>query len=154
MAQGQQQATGLEDHGIRNVARVFWNLSVPALYEEAVARREANISVEGPLVCRTGQHTGRSPNDKFIVREPSSEEKVWWSKVNRPLEPSSFDALHQRLLHYVEGKELFVQDCYAGADPRYRLPVRIITERGVFTPGSWPRNSSCDRCRRNLLGLG
>ena len=103
--------------------------SVPALYEEAVRRREALISADGPLVCRTGQHTGRSPNDKFIVREPSSEDKVWWGKVNRPIEPQHFDALHQRMLNYVEGKELFVQDCYAGADPRYRLPVRIITEQ-------------------------
>ncbi|MBA2303255.1 MAG: phosphoenolpyruvate carboxykinase [Acidobacteria bacterium] len=129
MAQAQQQETGLETHGIRNVARVYWNLSVPALYEEAVRRREASISVAGPLVCRTGQHTGRSPNDKFIVREPSSAEKVWWSKVNRPIEAAHFDALHQRMLNYCEGKELFVQDCFAGADSRYRLPVRIITEQ-------------------------
>jgi phosphoenolpyruvate carboxykinase (ATP) len=130
MAQAQQQqATGLEAHGIRNVERVYWNLSVPALYEEAVRRREGLISAGGPLVCRTGQHTGRSPNDKFIVREPSSEDKVWWSKVNRPIEPQAFEALHQRMLNYVEGKELFVQDCYAGADPRYRLPVRVITEQ-------------------------
>src|ERR671918_1880860 len=102
MAHAQQQATGLESHGIRNVARVFWNLSVPALYEEAVSRREGNISVEGPLVCRTGQHTGRSPNDKFIVREPASADKVWWSKANRPLETAHFDALRQRLLNYIE----------------------------------------------------
>ena len=128
MAQA-QQASGLELHGITNVARVYWNLSVPALYEEAVQRREALISAHGPLVCRTGQHTGRSPNDKFIVREPSSEDRVWWSKVNRPIDARHFDALHQRLLNYVEGRELFVQDCYAGADPRYRLPVRIITEQ-------------------------
>ena len=124
-----QQATGLELHGITNVARVYWNLSVPALYEEAVRRREAIISAEGPLVCRTGQHTGRSPNDKFIVQEPSSSDRVWWSKVNRPIDARHFDALHQRLLNYVEGRELFVQDCYAGADPRYRLAVRIITEQ-------------------------
>ena len=128
MGQGQPQATGLEGHGIQNVERVYWNLSVPALYEEAVRRREALMAAEGPLVCRTGQHTGRSPNDKFIVREPSSEDRVWWSKVNRPIEPQLFDALHQRMLHYVEGRELFVQDCHAGADPRYRLRVRIITE--------------------------
>jgi phosphoenolpyruvate carboxykinase (ATP) len=129
MAHAQPQATGLEDHGITNVARVYWNMSVPALYEEAVRRREGLIGAEGPLVCRTGQHTGRSPNDKFIVRERSSEDKVWWSKVNRPIEPQFFDLLHQRLLNYVEGRELFVQDCYAGADPRYRLPVRVITEQ-------------------------
>ena len=129
MAQVQQQGTGLEGHNIKNVARVYWNLSVPALYEEAVRRREGSMSTAGPLVCRTGQHTGRSPNDKFIVREPSSEDRVWWSKVNRPIEAANFDALHQRLLNYVEGKELFVQDCYAGADPRYRLAVRVITEQ-------------------------
>ena len=129
MAQAQQQETGLESHGITNVARVYWNLTVPALYEEAVRRREASISVDGPLVCRTGQHTGRSPNDKFIVREPSSEEKVWWSNVNRAIDAQHFDAVHQQMLNYCEGKELFVQDCYAGADDRYRLPVRIITEQ-------------------------
>jgi phosphoenolpyruvate carboxykinase (ATP) len=129
MAQAQQQETGLEVHGISNVARVYWNLSIPALYEEAVRRREALISVDGPLVCRTGQHTGRSPNDKFIVREPSSEDRVWWSKVNRGIDAAHFDAVHQQMLNYCEGKELFVQDCYAGADPRYRLPVRIITEQ-------------------------
>jgi phosphoenolpyruvate carboxykinase (ATP) len=129
MAHGQQHASGLEGHGIRNVARVYWNLSVPALCEEAVRRREALLSINGPLVCRTGQHTGRAANDKFIVREPSSEAKVWWGKVNRPFEQRSFDALHQRMVSHAEGRELFVQDCYAGADPRYRLPVRIITEQ-------------------------
>lgn len=129
MAQAQQQGTGLEGHGITNVTRVYWNLGIPALYEEAVRRREALISADGPLVCRTGQHTGRSPNDKFIVREPSSDDHVWWSKVNRPIEASHFDAVHQRMLNYCEGKELFVQDCYAGADPRYRMAVRIITEQ-------------------------
>jgi phosphoenolpyruvate carboxykinase (ATP) len=125
----QPHATGLEEHGIQNVARVYWNMSVPALYEEAVRRREALIGADGALVCRTGQHTGRSPNDKFIVREPSSEDKVWWSKVNRPLEPQHFDALHRRMSNYVEGRELFVQESYAGADPRYRLRIRIITEQ-------------------------
>ena len=86
MAQVQQQESGLEGHGIKNVARVYWNLSVSALYEEAVSRREGSISIAGPLVCRTGQHTGRSPNDKFIVREGASQDKVWWSKVNRAIE--------------------------------------------------------------------
>jgi phosphoenolpyruvate carboxykinase (ATP) len=129
MPHAQPDAAGLEPHGIRNVERVYWNLSVPALYEEAVRRREGLISAGGPIVCRTGQHTGRSPNDKFIVREPSSEEQVWWSRVNRPVEPQSFDALYQRMLNYVEGRELFVQDCYAGADARYRLRVRVVTEQ-------------------------
>ncbi len=124
-----QQESGLEAHGIENVARVYWNLSVPALCEEAVRRREGLIAEGGPLVCRTGQHTGRSPNDKFIVRESSSEGHVWWGKVNRPIEAVHFDELHGQLVRYLEGKELFVQDCFAGADPEYRLPIRVITEQ-------------------------
>src|SRR5262249_16476904 len=90
--------------------------------------REGVIAANGPLVCRTGQHTGRSPNDKFIVREASSQDRVWWSKVNRAIDATHFDALYERMLRYVEGREIFVQDCYAGADPAYRLPVRVITE--------------------------
>jgi phosphoenolpyruvate carboxykinase (ATP) len=124
----QVQESGLELQGIMNLARVHWNLSVPALYEETVQRREGLIAADGPLVCRTGQHTGRSPNDKFIVNEPSSADRVWWGKVNRPIAPDQFDALQKHLLAYVQGKELFVLDAYAGADPQYRLPIRIITE--------------------------
>ncbi len=124
----QVQDSGLEVQGIMNLARVHWNLSVPALYEETVSRREGLIADPGSLVCRTGQHTGRSPNDKFIVREPSSADRVWWGKVNRAIEQEMFDALHKQLLAYVQGKELFVLDAYAGADPRYRLPIRVITE--------------------------
>ena len=83
----------------------------------------------GPLVCRTGHHTGRSPNDKFVVKEPSSADEIWWGKVNRPIEPENFDAAaRSSSLSYMEGKDLFVQDCYAGADPAYRLPIRVITE--------------------------
>jgi phosphoenolpyruvate carboxykinase (ATP) len=82
----------------------------------------------GPLIVRTGHHTGRSPNDKFIVQEPSTQDNVWWGKVNRPFTPERFDVLHQRMLSYLEGKDLFVQDCFVGADPTYRMPIRIITE--------------------------
>ncbi len=119
---------GLEEHGIRNVNAIYWNLSTPMLYEEAIRRREGRLVHLGPLVVRTGQHTGRSPNDKFIVKEPSSADKVWWGKVNRPMEPSHFEALYRRLLAYLQGRDLFVQDCFAGADPQYRLPIRVITE--------------------------
>jgi phosphoenolpyruvate carboxykinase (ATP) len=122
------QERGLHVEGMMNLARVHWNLSVPALYEETVRRREGLMAEDGPLVCRTGQHTGRSPNDKFIVREPSSADRVWWGKVNRPIDPEHFDALHKQLLAYVQGKEMFVLDAYAGADPQYRLPIRVITE--------------------------
>jgi phosphoenolpyruvate carboxykinase (ATP) len=122
-----ERARGLDRDGIRT-DRVRWHLSTAALYEEAVRRHEGVIAANGPLSCRTGQHTGRSPNDKFIVREPSNEREIAWGKVNRPMEPSHFDALHRDMLASLTGTELFVQDVYAGADPAYRLPVRIITE--------------------------
>jgi phosphoenolpyruvate carboxykinase (ATP) len=123
-----QSRYALQNHGIQNTGQEYWNLSTPALYEEAVRRREALIGHLGPLVARTGHHTGRSPNDKFVVREPSSEEKIGWGAVNRPFPPERFDALYQRLLAYLQAKDVFVQDCYAGADPDYRLPIRVLTE--------------------------
>jgi phosphoenolpyruvate carboxykinase (ATP) len=110
-------------------ATVHWNLGVAALYEEAIRRGEGTLSADGPIVCITSPHTGRSPNDKFVVKEASSEAHVDWGKVNRPIDPAKFDALHARMLKALEGKELFVQDVYAGADPAYRLPVRLITEK-------------------------
>ncbi|MBI2486376.1 MAG: phosphoenolpyruvate carboxykinase [Deltaproteobacteria bacterium] len=119
---------GLENHGIQNVNVVYWNLPTPLLYEEAIRRREGRLAHLGSLVVRTGQHTGRSPNDKFIVREPSTAEKVWWGKVNQPMEPDRFETLHRRLLAYLQGKDLFVQDCFAGGDPLYRMPIRIMSE--------------------------
>lgn len=118
----------LEDHGIHNVNTVYWNLSTPLLYEEAIRRREGRLAHLGPLVVRTGQHTGRAPQDKFIVRESSSADQVWWGKVNQPMEPADFETLRRRLLAYLQGRDLFVQDCFAGADPAYRLPIRVITE--------------------------
>jgi phosphoenolpyruvate carboxykinase (ATP) len=119
---------GLEEQGILHPGHVYWNLSTPSLYEEAIRRREAHLAHLGPLVVRTGQHTGRSPNDKFVVREPSSADRIWWGKVNRPLEPEAYARLRQRLLAYWQGRDLFVQDCFAGADPSYRLPIRVVTE--------------------------
>jgi phosphoenolpyruvate carboxykinase (ATP) len=119
---------GLEAHGLRNLMNVYWNLSTPQLYEEALKRNEAIMAHLGPLVVRTGQFTGRSPNDKFIVREPSSQDDIWWGKVNRPIDAERFDELHRRMLSYLQSKDVFVQDCWAGADPDYRMPVRIITQ--------------------------
>ncbi len=120
---------GLEAVGIQGAAQIHWNPSVGELYEEVVRRREGDISADGPLVCRTGQHTGRSPNDKFIVKEPSSEQNVAWGRVNRPISAESFDTLHKRMAAFLRGRELFVQDCWAGADPAFRLPIRVVTER-------------------------
>ena len=128
MSRADVSEVGLARHGIRLPGNVFWNLEVPALYEEILQRREGQVAQGGALVVRTGQHTGRSPDDKFIVQEPASAEHIWWGKVNRPFEAQRFDQLHQRLLAYFQGKALFVQDCFVGADPAYRRPIRVITE--------------------------
>src|SRR5258708_4996696 len=122
-----ERPRGLQREGIES-DRVRWNLSAAALYEEAIRRQEAVIAAEGPLACRTGQHTGRSPNDKFVVRESSSEANIAWGKVNRPMDAAQFNLLHRDFLAAAKDKELFVQDCYAGADPAYRLPIRVITK--------------------------
>jgi len=108
--------------------RVRRNLSTAALYEEAVRRKEAVIAAEGPLACYTGQHTGRSPNDKFVVRDPSVERDVVWGPVNRPMDPAQFDVLHTDLLSSLAARDVFVLDCYAGADPAFRLPIRVVNE--------------------------
>ena len=116
-------------HGVTKVGRVHRNLDTAALYEEAIRRREGMLAKAGPLVCRTGSHTGRSPNDKFLVREPSTENHVWWGIANQPIEPTLFETLRCELLRSLEGKELFVQDCFVGTDSDHRLPIRVITEQ-------------------------
>lgn len=133
----------LDVHGIIDPGELHWNLGTAALYEQALQRSEGLVAEHGPLVCLTGVHTGRSPNDKFLVRESSSEGNVSWGKVNRPMAAGRYEALKQQMLASLKGKELFIQDCFTGADPEYRLPVRIITERAwhslfartMFLPG-------------------
>ena len=115
-------------YGLVNTGVVYWNLPTPALYAESVRNREGFIAHLGPYVVRTGHHTGRSPKDKFIVKEASSESKIWWGKENRPFDTAHFDALYYRIMAYLQGKQLYVQDCYAGADQGYRLPIRVVTE--------------------------
>ncbi len=103
------------------------NPSVPELYELAIRRNEGLIGRDGQFVVDTGKHTGRSPKDKFFVREPGSEQHIDWG-AQQPFEPAKFDALFDRVAKYLAGKEIFSLDCYVGADQRYRLPVRVITE--------------------------
>lgn len=139
---------GLQELGLRNYARANWNFSVPALYEAAVRRQEARLAQGGPIVARTGQHTGRSPKDKFIVREPGSENDIWWGDVNVAMAPEQFDNLLNKARAYLQGREIFVQDLHAGADPEYRLPVRIITENAwhnLFARNMFIRPSAQER---------
>jgi phosphoenolpyruvate carboxykinase (ATP) len=119
---------GLEIHGIRNINAAYWNLGHAGLYEEAVRRREGLVAAGGAFVARTGHHTGRSPNDKFIVEDASTKDQVAWGKVNAPITPANFASLHARMLAYLQGRDLFVQDLYAGADPQHRLRVRVVNE--------------------------
>ena len=113
---------------LTNVGRVYHNLPTPALYEEAVRRGEAMISHLGPLVVSTGKYTGRSTEDKFVVREPFTEDIVWWGAINKPFDPNDFDKVLYGLRSYLQNKDVFVQDGYAGADPNYRIKVRVVTE--------------------------
>ena len=128
MSHSVESKYGLENHGFSNLGSIYWNLTTPALYEQVIRFREGIVAHHGPLVVRTGDHTGRSPKDKFIVREPSSEDHIWWGEINRPFDPYRYDVLRRRLLAYFQGRSVFVQDCYAGADPRFRVPIRVITE--------------------------
>jgi len=120
---------GVDQHGIVNAGTVYWNLTPAALYEHAVRRGEGSVAEDGPLVTRTGSHTGRAPKDRFIVREASSADQVAWGKVNLPFDEDKFDALRKRVLGYLQGRDLFVRDCYVGASPTYRRKVRVICEK-------------------------
>ena len=120
---------GLENHGLSNLRMVYWNLPTEALYEEIAFRREARITHQGPIVAFTGKHTARSANDKFVVREATTQDKVWWGEYNRPFSTEKFNDLYNRVQGFLQGRDLFVQDCYAGADANYRMPIRIITEQ-------------------------
>lgn len=119
---------GLLHQGLANLNTVYWNLPTEALVEEIIFRREGMITHQGPVVVNTGKHTARAAADKVIVREPNSEEHIWWGEYNRPMSAEKFSELFARLQGYLQGRDLFVQDCYVGADPNYRLPIRIVTE--------------------------
>ena len=125
---GAASTYGLEKHGLKNLAAAHWNLSVPLLYEYAIRRREGLIGAGGAFVARTGPFTGRTPKDKYIVEEASSKADIWWGDINKPVSEEKFESMYRRLLAYFQGRELFVQDMHGGADPDYRLNVRIVTD--------------------------
>ena len=123
------QAEGLKQLGIAEGAgKVYWNLTTPELYEEIARRSEGVFSEHGALVVDTGEHTGRSAKDKAIVGEASSADKVWWGEVNKEFDGMKFNALRDRMMAYASERDLFVQDVFGGADEKYQLPVRVITE--------------------------
>ena len=144
---------GLEALGLTNLHQVYWNLPSESLYEESIYRREGQTAKAGPLVVRTGKHTARSANDKFIVRESTSEDHVWWSEYNRPFDPDRFNDVYNRLLGYLQGRDLFVQDGYAGADPNYQMPIRILTElawHSLFARNMFLRPLTAEAYRRHV----
>jgi len=128
VAQIRKADYNLSNHGVTNLRLAYWNLATESLYEEAVFRGEGATVVGGPFVAFTGKHTARSANDKFVVRETASEGNVWWGQYNRPFSADKFEELYARLLGFMQGRDIFVQDVYAGADEKYRLPVRMVTE--------------------------
>ena len=106
----------------------FWNCSAPILYEESIRRGETQLGEGGSLLALTGSHSGRSPNDRFVVEESETSGDIWWGDVNCPMSEENFEKLLSKMLRHYEGRDAFVQDCYAGADTKYRLPIRVVTE--------------------------
>ncbi|MEA4910355.1 MAG: phosphoenolpyruvate carboxykinase (ATP) [Chloroflexi bacterium] len=115
--------------GFVNLRKIYWNLPPPALIEETILRKEGSLTTDGAIVVYTGQHTGRSPGDKFIVEHESSfSDQVWWGN-NQKIKPEHFDQIHKKMAAYLQGKDVFVQDLLAGAHPKHRLAIRVITEK-------------------------
>lgn len=130
--------------------RTHFNLSPAVLVEHSIRRNEAKLAAKGCIVGYTNR-TGRSPKDKFIVKDDATASTVAWGSVNAPFDPEKFDALYERVMDHLRGRELFVQDLFCGADPAYRLPVRIVTNMPgtTFLCGSY----SCVPLRRNSSGI-
>jgi phosphoenolpyruvate carboxykinase (ATP) len=119
---------GIENHGLVHPGHVYWNLPEAALYEEALFRGEGRIVEGGPLLVETGKWTARAANEKYFVREHSTEKKIDWGEYNRPISPAKFNGIQARLQAFLQGRDIFIQDVYVGGDPEYRLPLRIITD--------------------------
>ncbi|MBV8461087.1 MAG: phosphoenolpyruvate carboxykinase (ATP), partial [Candidatus Eremiobacteraeota bacterium] len=143
---GETENAGVEMYGFGPVRKATPNLTTAPLFEEAIRRHEGLAAARGPLVVKTGKHTGRSPNDKFFVQEPSSQSHIDWGKTNKPFDQAKFNALLSRVDQYLRDKEVYVLDAFAGADPDYRIPVRVVTElawhnlfaRNLFIPAQGP----------------
>ena len=115
--------------GLGNVAAAYWNMTPAELVEEAIVRGEGRLVDSGALAADTGEFTGRSPKDRFIVKDAITENAVWWGDVNIPFDSQKFDLLYHRVCAYLAGKEIFVRDAYACADPKFRTNIRVVTEQ-------------------------
>ena len=114
--------------GLENVLAAYWNLNAAELVEETLVRGEGVLTDTGALAVDTGEFTGRSPKDKFIVEDSKTKDSIWWSDVNFKFDSTKFDALYNRMCAYLSGKEVYVRDSYACADPKFRLNIRVVTE--------------------------
>jgi len=127
---------GLENHQLQGYRKAYWNLPAEGYYEESIYRREGIIARHGPLLVKSGHHTARAADDKFIVEEETSRDDISWGEYNVPYPPRHFQRVHQRMQAYLEGKDLFVQDGYAGMHEAHQLKIRVISThawQGLFT---------------------
>jgi len=118
----------LEEYGLVNLGTIHWNLPSSVLVERALARGEGQLAANGVFSATTGSHTGRSPKDKFIVSNEESAARIWWGENNHPMSPETFEIVRRSLADYLQGRDVYILDAAAGADPRYRLPIQVITE--------------------------
>ena len=126
----QETSVPLSSHGITPSGTVHWNLEWEDLHSISVELGESRLTSQGVLLAVTGERTGRSPNDRFIVDEDGMAEEVWWGEVNRPTAPAVFKRLLLKTQNHLnEAKNLFIKDAFCGADSRYRMPVRLVTEK-------------------------
>ena len=118
----------LEQIDIKTSGKIYKNLAVPVLYEHIISKGEGVMAYNGPVIMRTGVHTARAAQDKFIVKQEPSASHIWWGEYNVPFEAARFDRLYEKTTAYFRNKDVYVRDCYAGSDLAHRLPVRVITE--------------------------
>jgi len=141
--------------GLKNTELAMWNLNPSELYEQAIKNGEAQLTDKMALLVKTGQYTGRSPEDRFLVEEPGTKNDIDWNKINKPVSEEVFDNLHKKLAKYLDGKKMYVKDLYAGADPKYRLNVRVVSEaayHGLFAHNMFI-NPSDDELKHHKPGF-
>jgi phosphoenolpyruvate carboxykinase (ATP) len=138
---------GLAETGVRSTSNVHWNLQVAELVEQTIKRGEGVLADNGSLCVRTGEFTGRSPKDKFAVKDAHTENVVWWGEVNNPFTRENFIKLKAKVVAHLEARELWVRDCYAGADPNHRITLRVVNENpwhSIFANNLFIRPNAAD----------